>query len=347
MSIRIVIKHWECDCTKETFYISCTKEQIVDDLDSILISCISTISNETHLLSFHNYYDSYINIHTQGYFPFIIRNGKVEWHIPIQEVTVREFMLTHGIQDGDAIILSEGGVIGGGTFASYYSDIIYWIPILLSDISMILAAKDVYKIIKPLYHKLIGKNNKVASPYEFLELLRTRDSWTISDLQKLTSLDLKTIECMLIQGNFEKHGMEYVHKQSSLNEDKAKTKENIKTIEENLWGAFGYNEDSISQLLNIIHDINLCLTSLNIQSDYHNSECFDIMMKIIDYHIRHWSGYLDRGDNMHYLKLGEDIDSAGEEELHNLCYSSECLSGYLSHLCKTLDTDSNTGVELE
>ena len=50
---------------------------------------------------------------------------------------------------------------------------------------------------------------------------------------------------------------------------------------------------------------------------------------------------------MHYLMLGEDIDSADEEELHNLCYSSECLSGYLSHLCKTLDTDSNAGVELE
>ena len=361
MSIKIVIEHWEYSESIEEDICVSTDEAVLRNVDSNLIECVQNIGTHEGTAYFDRYYPMYFTeIPFEGCFPFILKNGKYEWHVPTQEVSVRDFMNTHNISDGETITLYEGG-IGGGLLETYISVIVDWIPILLNDAGMAFTATQIYKMIMPIYHKLIGKNNKVASPYEFLEMLRSSDTWTMKELQARTTLDENTIECMLMQGGFNKVESEHLYRRSETDDEDLLWSEDNLSIEEDLWGEYHiynanedlclnevaededlYEEDEdpqtlISELLYVIHSVNQALTSLKIQSEYHKSDFFDFMMKIIECHINRWNEYLYHGKKLRFIKTKVKLKEIPERELSKLLESTESILEYISHFCELLD----------
>lgn len=362
MSIKIAIDHWEYDDIVGDEVHSSTNCLVVNDLDANLMECVRKIESKDCIAYFDSYYpEHFTEIAYEGHFPFILVNGKYEWHVPASEVSVRAFMDTHGIAEDGTITLYEGG-IGGGVIDEYVSAIVEWMPIILNDIGMALTVKAIMKKIIPLYHKLIGKNNKVASPYEFLELLKSKDTWSMQELRSRTTLDEKTIECMLVLGGFEKLTGEKTYK-ISYAEDIADYTE-IMEIEKKLWGEFGdenikteneeidYDladqdddwdeeeyiiEDTIADLMYDIHRTNRCLTSLKIQSECCQSEAFDLMMKMVDCHVDNWNEYLHRGKKFRFIKARSALRDISQDELNKLVYSTDNLCEYVSCLCKSLE----------
>ena len=371
MSLSIKVLHYEYNneigdevCTK-------TDEIHVEDLDKNLMSCIKEVADRDLILLFYypdtDKYDSLLN---EGKFPFILKEGQYNWHVSPDEVTVRDFISTFEIDEEATIILKETG-FGKGDRVTYVSAIVEWIPFIIiafNDLGMVLTASKVFQTIMPYYHKLIGKDNKVVSPYDFLKMLNSRDSWTMKELQSRTTLDEKMIECMLIQGGFKKLDKEHIYRRFETDGVECINYDDTTEIEELLWGEYSnavdddtyeydyitvadefeedeeYAEDDeqendYSELMYAIHDINRCLTSLKMQSDYHKSDSFDFMMKIIDYHISRWSRYLYKGKKLCFIKPKAGLYDISDYELSRLLYSTECLCEYVSRLCEIIDAD--------
>ena len=336
MSIKIVINHWDQDDNTGDFYISDTKELLVDNLSCNLMECINMIATGENIICFDDYYRvSYTDIIYEKRFPYILKGDKYEWHVPIEDVSVGEFVDTHILAEERVIKLREGG-IAGGDLTIDLSAIVEWIPFMLNYVGYIFSIKEISKIIIPIYRKLIGRDKKAASPYEFLELLQARESWTLKELQNRTSLDTTVIECMLIQAGFEKQGDIYINNHTRTYEEEQASYNEVEITEKKLWGEYGH-ENEIDNLKYALHETNRCLTGLEILSDIYNSDYFDFMMKLIDYHIDSWNEYIYKGKDLQFIKLKKTVRYISDGELDRLTYSTERLCEYVAYLSEIIE----------
>ena len=377
MSLSIELLHYDFLYEQGIEVCTKTKKVQIEDLDRNFMSCIEGFLDKDFVTSVYNpSTNEYETLLYEDRFTYMLIEGRYEWHVSSSDVTVRDIINTFDIEENGTIVIKEACLFGKGDPVTYINAIVAWIPYIiraLDNIGRVLTAKAIFQKVKPYYHKLIGKDNKVASPYEFLKMLNSKDTWTMRELRKRTSLDEIMIECMLIQGGFAKLEKENIYKRTNIDNEEYMYQKQIE-IEESLWGELGdaedditeieelieddfgceekeydeedYDEDGeytfndcISDLMYAIHNINRCLTSLKIQSDINKSEFFDFMMKIINFHIRKWSSYLYKGGKLQFIKLKVGIRTISEYDLDKLLYSTNCLCEYVSHLCEVLDNN--------
>ena len=74
-----------------------TKIDIVS-LDEKLIDICKRANRTNSVIVFDSYYTNSFLLFIDGVFPYIIRNGEFEWLVPLEDVTIAEFLHTHNIQ---------------------------------------------------------------------------------------------------------------------------------------------------------------------------------------------------------------------------------------------------------
>ena len=296
---------------------SIIKRELVNDLNGNFFKTANKFIRRGFSLSLRDYYEYNIIIGEYEGFPFIIRDGTCIWHVPVDEVTIKDFITTHGLYDGDTITINEAG-IGIGDPHFYVFELVSWVIILWPIIVNIKDVYDIAKVIKSIYHRLIGKDKKIVLPFEMLELLRTRDDWTMSDIKKVTSFnDERVIELLLIQGDFRKEGNKYIRNNTHSEEYALSDYTEFVTREaEKCWGEYEkYEDDDVMRdIFQSVHNLNCALTNLLLQSEFHKAGYFEFMMKIIDAFIEEWDELIYKGKCLQFIDVKEDARSYISDE---------------------------------
>lgn len=256
MSIKILMQTIEIeDVTEDRLFV-------VDNPDVNLMEYLDERKTNGYTLLFHNYYSNSIFTSFSDRYPFIIKDGKCEWHVPIEEVTIRDFATTHEIGPDGTIVIEEGGVGGKGDIDSFY-ELLTWILLVIDVYGRGVTIEAISKKVLQIYHKLIGKDGKIAGVYELADYLKTRKEWILHEIyKKTTNIDKPMIEMLLLQQGFVKEGNRYVLKNDICNTEIAQDSE----FDEGL-DAFDYELEEIKRCL---EDLNSLIIILYIHSKDNN-----------------------------------------------------------------------------
>lgn len=311
MSIKILIQ------TIEIERVDSGRICIVDNPDVNLMQFLDEKKTNGYTLLFHNYYRNSRFTSLSGRYPFIIKGGKCEWHVPVEEVTIRDFALTHEIGLDGTILIEEGGVGGWGDVDSYI-ELLSWVYKLICVYGAVLSLGDIAKRILPIYHKLIGKDGKIASTYELVDFLKTRQEWTLQDIKNKTAdIDDKIIELLLLQQGYEKDNGKYVFCGSAIDEDKEEQYESEEIIDESNY--------EFEELKRRVETLNKLLVVLYIQSKHNNNNYYYIIEKLIDNLIN---------DNSYYFRKGEGISVVELNDFNTSIFNYDSLCNEIDLLCK-------------
>lgn len=81
------------------FIYDCVRKDYGHDID---VKGIDT-NNRNPIMMFPDYYDDPQLRTWSEVYPYIVRNNRVEWNVPFDEVTVEDFITTHKIKEKDPI----------------------------------------------------------------------------------------------------------------------------------------------------------------------------------------------------------------------------------------------------
>ncbi len=349
MSIKIIIKHHKyVDEDQERAHIYREKLK-VDNLDTNLMSYIGCDDYDFYTVFFINpYTKSYEMLLEEGRFPFVVKEGKYEWHVSPEEVTVRDFINTYDIDENATIKFEEGG-LGGGGVDDYITAFVEWIPYILGYVGYFSTLKDIVKVVMPIYHKLIGKDNRLVTKKEFMRLLQSRTSWTMKELESRTTLDSNLIEAMLTEAGFVNSNDHYILQSiDNENQDNEEIEKDsyIDEQSQKIWGETTPLESKLFELREAVHDLNLSLTGLMFLSKHYKSDAFNVMMQLVDCYVDEWEGYITKGEGLRFIVVSKDIQPEDEEyeedeTLHILEHSTYDLCRYASYLCEQLDKNNS------
>lgn len=317
LSIKILIQ------TIEMEGVTADRIFVVDNPDVNLMKFLDERKTNGYTLLFHNYYSNSSFTSFSDRYPFIIKDGKCEWHVPIEEVTIRDFAITHEIGPDGTIIIEEGGVGGWGDIESFF-ELLTWIKIVIVVYGAGTTIADISKKVLPIYHKLIGKDGKIAGVHELADYLKTRKEWTFHEINnKTTGIDKQIIETVLLQQGFEKEGNRYVFKNDVCNTEKAQDCEFVKGID-----ACNYELEEIKRRLK---ELNNLMIILYIHSKDNNNCDYYVVEKMIEYFICENSNLLRKGDGASLIKM--HMDNSDLFDFESLSREIDFLSKYIIVLC--------------
>lgn len=158
-------------------------------LDDGLIDCIRSIVGENCRISFDNYYNNSELMNFQELFPYIVKDGIVEWNVPYENVSIQEFCHTNKIDPlKDNIYVDIDDYGGGGD--EEYLEIVNWIkaflPIIGNIVSVLeipIVIKDIIDITRGIYQHF-AKNNRIPEIGDVKDFLVQNETWTKKELKK-------------------------------------------------------------------------------------------------------------------------------------------------------------------
>lgn len=289
------------------------KRKRVQDLNRNFFNTANKLISKECGLGLRNYYEYNIVFVENTPYPFIIRGTECEWHVPIDDVTINDFMLTHGINDGGVIVVNEVR-LGVGDPHYYIYEFVSWVPVLWPIISNAVTLAGLIKKVLSIYHKLIGKDKKAVKPYEFLVLLKTREEWSMPEIKTITHYDDETvIETLLMIGGYRKEEGKYIRNCIESKRKGFPLQEYHEYINRNAkecWGEYDINtRREIRDIAEIANRLNSALTCLLLQSKLSNADYFEVMMHIVDSCVEEWSSFIRKGQMVQFVTVNKEFDS--------------------------------------
>jgi hypothetical protein len=283
--------------------------------------------------------------------PFIIKDNKYEWHVPVNDVTISDFMITHEIEDGGVLTINEVG-IGAGDPHFYIYELVSWVLALWPIVSTATTLPIIVKGVTSIYRKLIGKDKKPVLPYELLELLNSREEWTMAEIKRITHCNNeKDLEILLLQGGFRKIAGKYIKtytKSKEILSPKQNYMEFLSNVAKECWGDYGYDKKT-SSVSEAIHQLNCALTNLLLQSENSNSDYFTFILIIIESFVDEWDEFVCRGDKLQFVIIKKDYgkfyqNEADRRKLNNrlkmLEHDVRMLIGFTYRLSEKVERDA-------
>ena len=183
-----------------------------------------------------------------------------------------------------------------------------------------------------------------------MKLLQSRTSWTMKELESLTTLDSSLIEVMLDEAGFVNSNNHYtlqiIDNEKQYVEEEIEEDSCINEQSQKIWGETTQFESELFDLREAVHDLNLSLTGLMFQSAYYKSDAFNVMMQIVDCYVDEWEGYITKGEGLRFIIVSSDIqpeykEYEEDETLQILEHSTYDLCRYASYLCEQLDKNNS------
>ena len=341
MVITLIIKQSVLDKNGENIEdeIMVEKEIIIDSLDDNLVRHIKKIMPKDSLISFGKYYTNYGLMAYDQCFPYIRKNGKIEWKVPYDDVSINEFIETNDLSIEDPILVVVEPNIGGAD--TDYAELIDWVriatPILLNRMGNAADVITLSQFVLKLKKHFANKKGEIPETDDVRDAIYKKEVRTINDLKNwLGVFDEGFIRTLLIVLGYKHIGKKYYFSKRRVeklmnNEDKYAMR---------VWGKYGH-ENYFDELCHSIHDFNISLTILMCESDNNNSECFAIMMKRLERLIDEYRLFLKKGKNLKFLKPQRNNKLFFEEIIDELKNKIAEYSNCIDDMCCYLSEKDN------
>jgi len=297
------------------------KDVVVLEVESLDVNLVETILDYVRKrdledgedycgqIAFLKYYDNASMMFLGGCFPYIIKDGRYEWHVPYSEVSIKDFIRTNNIKDSDTIYVDNYSY-GGDELGLL--DFIDWVLTYyqlqqigrkaFDDESSLI---DFFKSVKAHFS---DRERNLINPDDVKEAIRRKKCWTIPEAKEATGIEKDCfMEQVLEAASFEKMEDVYYRKKQTITKrlDKAR---------EECWGPL-YEEGGFSEIVYEAHEINIYLTAIKVKAAEVGSDVFNFAMHEVDLLIDSWEGCVCRGKNFRFIEVKEEMEPLDEEHL--------------------------------
>lgn len=312
-----------------------TKTIEVEDDGASLINTLEDATGKQENWTFNAYYENTEVMLFDMCFPYILRGDKYEWVVPFDEVTIHDFICTHGLNEKHPVIKVEVEDYGGAD-ELFTTDIINWIvfawPLVRNQVitlgGLFTFADYVGKVVK----YFTNKRNVRAIPDDVAEVINSKRRWTIEDLQSAFDIDdagfVKTL--LLCCGFRHKKGTNvYIRRKVFYRKIKKLQLEYISDC----WGP-SYNpclekQDKNVDVKETVQSINMVMTDIKMHSKMNNSDCFEIANHKVEDLISNYrclkKGELFKPILVNEGPINEDLDTLAYELSETLTYLESLL----------------------
>lgn len=163
------------------------------------------------VFTFDRYYGSSEMMTLGKRFPYIVRDGRVLWNVPYDEVTVREFYDTHGLDRSDKVTLEIDNIGSAGElFETLYQAWIAFLPVLEETLDWggrLLTAWELICLVKRSFGK---RNEGKPQPEQLSKYLLKREIWDLQELCRTLDADPELIGNFLTAMGYEDRAGIYV-----------------------------------------------------------------------------------------------------------------------------------------
>lgn len=290
-------------------------------------------SNGNPRMMFPDYYDDPQLRTWSEVYPYIIRNNKVEWDVPFDEVTVEDFITTHKIKENDPIRVNIGGGIGGlgGDFFQFVD----WLSVIVPAFDALKDNLDLIAATLTITQAFKGRNGLVVNPREARDYFRSREQWKEQELIDEAGLSSNyEIAGIMDYSEFKKDkDNTYVRQTCSLE----KHEDNVALNNQAIWGQYDYN-GIIDDIAARLHDANKAITEILLISQEIGSDSYEIVTEFVDEFRNNWTSTIRKGNHFQFLQLIPDAEPEDIEQLEDdLDSLIEALNVVLSYLTRRLE----------
>lgn len=283
----------------------------VSSEDVNLVDAIRSIVGKERKVSMGRYYSNCNLMNFEDTYPYIVRDGVIEWFAPFNEVSIKEFRNTHTLKPEDTIRVEVDNYGGAG---DEVSEIVSWIlcnwETLSAGGSLLSAPITIGGFVQKVYKYLSNKKNRIPNYSDFKESVEQESKWNISDLMKRYNIsDSGFMDVVMKTEGYKLDSDNYI--KASQSDDK---KEGRDDIAERLWGKTCCNRIS-GEITSSIHLSNLLLTDLKYRSENVSLDCFTKVDKIVSELLAQWSEYITKGEAFCFIQL---VNPPGRSEANTI-----------------------------
>lgn len=297
----------------------------VDSLDQNLVALVRSFVEDEALISFGKYYENGMLMNFDRKFPYILRNGKYEWCVPYDEVTIKEFIETNDIcNENEIIIYVDVNCFGGG--GDLTSQLIDWIqyfwPLVEERVVDIEEFFKYGKYFITIIKYFSNRNKDIAFPVDVAEVINKRKSWSLDELGSVLGTDDEEfLDKLLLVTGFKRKEDVYKRRLKVFN----KYRNKWDYYRTDCWNSSEkLKRHDLFEIPYLAEHINIILTDIKMHSIYYKSDAFDIaddkLNKVISS-----SPYLERGEYFKFIVLSDAINQCSsndeavlQETLHGL-----------------------------
>ena len=165
----------------EKIYISFIEE----NEDSTLLEICQQADGMTPSIIFEKYYEyfSFHLMHNDGVLPYVYSNGSLEWNVPYSQVCIKDFLVTHNIDQDEGIYIKSGTPLAGGIGLPNF--ILLWDIVTPHVLPIISIGADIGGFIA-LIHLIMQpwiKKKRMPTPHTFFEVI-LQEKWNHHQLAK-------------------------------------------------------------------------------------------------------------------------------------------------------------------
>lgn len=169
--------------------------------DSLLDLCRYVIG-AGHRISFDAYYGESFDMAIRERFPYIECDGRIIWNVPYSEVTVAEFLDTHGIEHNRIYVDVDN--VGGAL--DEFARTLYQGWLCLKPVMDVLGYISTVVWIVSCVRKGFGKaKEEKPSVSELKEFIMQKDKWDLSKLSVQLNADESFVKILLETFGYEEH----------------------------------------------------------------------------------------------------------------------------------------------
>ena len=237
-----------------------TRRIAVNSWDEPFLKICREAEPAGRVFTFDRYYGSSEMMTLGKRFPYIVRDGHVLWNVPYEEVTVREFYDTHGLDRSDEVTLEIDNIGSAGElFETLYQAWIAFLPVLEEALDWggrILTAWELICLVKRSFGK--RKEGK-PQPEQLSKYLLKRETWDLQELCRTLDADPELIGNFLTAMGYEDRAGIYVRDPKKAERVKKLLSTPPQALEDD--HGLDINCYSINQA---VYEINLDLTYLTV-----------------------------------------------------------------------------------
>lgn len=328
------------------------REELINktvDVTSLDINLIDTMDNnfgEDEGWVFSNYYDNEALMVFERCFPFILTEKGYEWVVPFEEVTIRDFIRTHNLKEDKPVIQANVGCYGGD-FDDCITEIVDWIifgwPMVINGIITIGGLFAFGDYIGKIVKYFTNKYNKRPIPSDVADMIKSKRSWNIDELQSVLDIDDKDfVEKLLFCCGFHNKNNSPIYKRNK-NAFRRMHNNEFDYISD-CWGPGADShddEDPYGEIKDNVQSINIVMTDIKMHSTINNSDCFEIAEHEIDLLANEY-GCVRKGKFFRFLTLNEFLIKNEKDSLEaDLSKTLDFLKSLLMYLSEKEDAKNN------
>ena len=311
------------------FIYDCVRKDYGHDIDVIGIDS----NNGKPRMLFPDYYDDPQLRTWSEIYPYIIRNNKVEWNVPFDEVTVEDFIATHKIKENDPIRVNIGGGIGG--LGGDYFQFVDWLSVIAPAFDALKDNMNIIAATLTITQAFKGRNGLWVNPREARDYFRSRKQWKEQELIDETGLSNNyEIAGIMDYSEFKRNNDNtYVRQKCSLE----KHEDNVALNEQAIWGQYDY-DGIVDDIAARLHDINKAISEILLLSQELGSDSYEIATEFVDKFRNDWTFTIRKGTHFHFLQLIPDAELEDIEQLDDDIDSLMVVLNFvLSYLTRRLE----------